>query len=64
MNYTDLQYCQSVIAKLAPMEILDMEKIEGIQKKAKSYRDYPMWELRPPQLLFSEPGGKWAMDAH
>lgn len=35
MNYTDLQYCQSVIAKLAPMEILDMEKIEGIQKKNK-----------------------------
>lgn len=35
MNYTDLHYCQSVIAKLAPVKISDMGKMEGIQKRSK-----------------------------
>lgn len=33
MKCTDLRYRQSLIAKLAPMKILDMEKLESIQKK-------------------------------
>lgn len=51
---TDLHSHESVIARLAFMKVLDIERMEGIQKNP-VLQEYCMWELRPPQLLLSEP---------